>query len=115
MVLTSCKFRSFGRFAGVFEQYFGRRWRATPLGMSGDTVAYLRWRLDNGELPRRLPPRATVLLVGTNDLRDAKAVYEHEAGDGATVEGRAAAVQAASTDIADRRGCPFMLSGIFRL
>jgi hypothetical protein len=70
--------------------------------MSGDTVANLRWRLENGELPRRRPPRAVVVLVGTNDLRDAKAVYEHEAGDGATAEGRAAAVQAAAPDIAER-------------
>ena len=90
--------------AGVFEAYFGKRWRATPLGMSGDTVAYLRWRLEHGELPRARPPRVAVLLVGTNDLRDAKALYEHEAGDGATVEGRAAAVLASARDIGARCG-----------
>ncbi len=88
--------------AGVFEAYFGKRWRATPLGMSGDTVAYLRWRLEHGELPRARLPRVAVLLVGTNDLRDAKALYEHQAGDGATVEGRAAAVLASARDIGAR-------------
>ncbi len=88
----------------MFEAYFGKRWRATPLGMSGDTVAYLRWRLEHGELPRARPPRVAVLLVGTNDLRDAKALYEHQAGDGATVAGRAAAVLASARDIGSRCG-----------
>ena len=88
--------------AGVFEAYFGKRWRAAPLGMSGDTVAYLRWRLEHGELPAARPPRVAVLLVGTNDLRDAKALYEYEAGDGATVEGRSGAGADAARDIASR-------------
>ena len=78
--------------------------------MSGDTVPYLRWRLEHGELPKRRPPRAAVLLVGTNDLRDAKVVYEYEAGDGATMEGRAAAVEAAAPGIANRYRRPFDLS-----
>ena len=88
--------------AGVFAAYFGKRWRATPLGMSGDTVAYLRWRLEHGELPTARPPRVAVLLIGTNDLRDAKALYEYEAGEGATAEGRSAAVEDAARGIASR-------------
>ena len=90
--------------AGVFEAYFGKRWRAVPLGMSGDTVAYLRWRLEHGEMPRARPPRVAVLLVGTNDLRDAKALYEHQAGADATPEGRSAAVLASARDIGGRCG-----------
>ena len=86
----------------MFEAYFSKRWRATPLGMSGDTVAYLRWRLEHGELPKARHPRVAVLLVGTNDLRDAKALYEYEAGDGATAAGRSAAVADAARDIGSR-------------
>ena len=95
----------------MFEAYFGKRWRAVPLGMSGDTVAYLRWRLEHGELPKVKPPRVAVLLVGTNDLRDAKALYEHQAGDGATVEGRSAAVLASSRDIGGRCDSTLLLRG----
>lgn len=35
---------------------------------AGDRTEHLFWRLQNGEGPRDLKPRAVVLLIGTNDL-----------------------------------------------
>ena len=56
----------------------------------------------NGELPVLRHPTAVVLLVGTNDLRDAKiaaGALSAVKGDPATA---ALAVRAAAPDIADR-------------
>ncbi len=38
------------------------------LGFAGDRTEHLYWRLQNGEGPKDLKPRAAVLLIGTNDL-----------------------------------------------
>ena len=91
--------------AGVFEAYFGSRWRATALGMSGDTVANVAWRLQHGELPRARAPRAAVLLAGTNDLRDAKVYFDHKAPVKGDADGAAAAVLDAAPGISDRCCC----------
>ena len=50
----------------VFEKHFGDL-RAEPLGIPGDEIKHLYWRLLNGELPRRAP-RYAVIFIGINDL-----------------------------------------------
>lgn len=57
---------------GIFHDHFQQRWRAAACGMSGDTVAGLHWRLLHGELPVKRQPRFVIVLIGTNDLKDAK-------------------------------------------
>ena len=73
--------------------------RTVALGMSGDTTGNLKWRLMNGELPVLRHPTAVVLLVGTNDLRDAKVAAGPLKGNPVTAQ---LAVKAAAPSIADR-------------
>src|SRR5262245_53149266 len=40
--------------------------KAANFGLSGDCAHHLLWRLRNGEL--ETPPKAVMLLIGTNDL-----------------------------------------------
>jgi lysophospholipase L1-like esterase len=37
------------------------------LGISGDQAMHLLWRLQNGEGPSKLKPKAITLMIGTND------------------------------------------------
>ena len=41
--------------------------RAANLGFSGDRTQHILWRLDNGELPQALHPKAAVIMIGTNN------------------------------------------------
>ncbi|KAI3430716.1 hypothetical protein D9Q98_005302 [Chlorella vulgaris] len=41
--------------------------RALLLGISGDQAMHLLWRLQNGEGPSKLKPKAITLMIGTND------------------------------------------------
>ena len=54
---------------GVFEKYFGKS--SAPLGVGGNTVQNLAWRLVNTE---RLssPPKTVVVLIGINNIRGEK-------------------------------------------
>ena len=38
---------------------------------AGDTTASLMWRLQNGEGPAKLKPKALVLMIGANNLLNA--------------------------------------------
>lgn len=51
-----------------WEEFFGGR-RAGNLGIAGDRVKHLLWRLEHGAL-EGLQPRQILLLAGTNDLAD---------------------------------------------
>jgi len=54
--------------AAHWEEIFGGR-RAGNLGIAGDRVKHVLWRLDHGALDG-LDPRFVLLHVGTNDLAD---------------------------------------------
>ena len=41
--------------------------RAANFGFSGDRTEHVLWRLDNGELPQALQPKAAVIMIGTNN------------------------------------------------
>jgi lysophospholipase L1-like esterase len=49
----------------IWDYFYGDR-KALNLGFSGDTTGNLLWRIQNGELDG-MAPRATVLLIGTNN------------------------------------------------
>jgi lysophospholipase L1-like esterase len=49
----------------IWNYFYGDR-KALNLGFSGDTTGNLLWRIQNGELDG-MSPRATVLLIGTNN------------------------------------------------
>lgn len=51
---------------GVWREHMAPR-GVLNAGISGDRTDHLRWRLDHGNLDGP-PPRAIVLLIGTNDL-----------------------------------------------
>ena len=39
---------------------------------AGDQTGHLLWRLVHGEVPKRRQPMAAILLIGTNDLGQAR-------------------------------------------
>ena len=53
-------------FAPVWKHYYGDR-NALNLGFKGDATSHLLWRLRNGEA-EGIQPRATVVLIGANNL-----------------------------------------------
>ena len=52
-------------FLPTWQQYYEPR-KALNLGFSGDTTANVLWRIEHGEVDG-LHPRATVVLIGTNN------------------------------------------------
>lgn len=71
--------------AAHWERFFGAR-RAGNLGIAGDRVKHVLWRLEHGALDGLLPGEI-VLLIGTNDLAGGATPEE-------TADGVAAVVQA---------------------
>ena len=53
----------------VFERYFGKS--AVPLGVGGDTVQELSWRLVNTEKLKN-PPKVVAVLIGVNNIKSGK-------------------------------------------
>ncbi|KAG7351026.1 GDSL family lipolytic protein [Nitzschia inconspicua] len=51
----------------VFDETFPNN-NALPLGIAGDKVGQLLYRLENGELPKSLHAKVYWILIGTNDL-----------------------------------------------
>jgi lysophospholipase L1-like esterase len=49
----------------VFDQYFGQ-WKTGNFGISGDHIAGVLYRLQNGE-SQGFQPKAVMLMIGTND------------------------------------------------
>jgi lysophospholipase L1-like esterase len=60
------------------------------LASTGDTTANLWWRLQHGELPTAAPPKAVVILIGTNDLGYTEACFKSQAANSAAAIGTAA-------------------------
>lgn len=56
----------------VWNQYYASR-GAANLGFSGDKTENVLWRIENGEIDG-LNPKLVVLMIGTNNRNDAKAV-----------------------------------------
>ena len=73
------------RLAGVtdlWEDLFGGG-HGIPLGVSGDKCPQLLWRMQNGEIPTSLNPKAFWILIGSND-------YFHECNREAILVGNLA-------------------------
>jgi lysophospholipase L1-like esterase len=66
----------------AFAQHFETKFNAAALGVSGDQLPHLLWRLAHGEFPDRHPPKLAVLLIGTNDLAWARHQGESRGGGG---------------------------------
>ena len=52
----------------VWDEYYSSR-RAMNMGISGDRTQHLLWRIANGGF-ERVNPRAVVLLIGTNNIKE---------------------------------------------
>jgi len=53
-----------------FQSVFGKdgKFKVLPLGLAGDMVPNLLWRIQNGEIPANLHPKVWWLVLGVNDL-----------------------------------------------
>lgn len=56
-------------FSSLFERTSNGPIDGLSLGISGDTVTNLLWRIKNGELPGDLNPKIWWILTGLNDIR----------------------------------------------
>ena len=64
---------------GVLNSTIAARWPALPLGIAADCTQHLLWRLQHGELSRKMaadPRLLSVMLIGTNNLGHAHTVDE---------------------------------------
>ncbi|KAK9905658.1 hypothetical protein WJX75_004011 [Coccomyxa subellipsoidea] len=53
----------------VWAEFFASKpYKSLPLGIAGDKVEQLLWRLQNGELPATKHPKVVTVMIGTNDL-----------------------------------------------
>jgi hypothetical protein len=52
----------------LFTKQGGGRVNGLPMGISGDEIAHLLYRMQNGEMPESLHPKLWWQLIGTNDL-----------------------------------------------
>lgn len=50
----------------VWARYYAHR-NAVNLGIGGDRTQHVLWRLENGNLPSGLKPKAAVVMIGTNN------------------------------------------------
>ena len=55
-----------GRGKAIWEQHYGAL-HAADLGISGDQVQHVLWRIENGQL-EGLQPKLVVLMIGTNNM-----------------------------------------------
>ena len=61
--------------------------QSDALALPGDTTANLLWRIQNGELPIAAPPKAVVIMIGTNDIGYTEACFRSEADNTAAALG----------------------------
>ena len=52
----------------VWDEYYGQR-NAVNIGIAGDRIEHILWRLDHGNIDG-ISPRLIVLLAGTNNAKD---------------------------------------------
>ena len=57
------------RYMDVWNKYFGQNgMKSAPLGVGGDTVQKLSWRLSLGKERFGIPPKVVGLLIGINNI-----------------------------------------------
>lgn len=59
------------KYMDIWKQYFGHL-KSAPLGIGGNTVEELSWRLVRGKERFDRPPRVVGILIGINNLKWAK-------------------------------------------
>jgi len=57
-------------FDKLFKKHNGGKVNGVALGIGGDRIQNLLFRLQNGEAPRTFHPKVWWILIGTNDLED---------------------------------------------
>ncbi|KAK9829121.1 hypothetical protein WJX72_004014 [[Myrmecia] bisecta] len=70
----------------MWNKYFGS-YNADVMAIAADQIEHLHWRLLNGEMPTVHPPRAAVVLIGTNDFEAAGRCGAGEQGMTAAADG----------------------------
>ena len=55
-------------FDKIFNPHLGGKLNGVALGIGGDRIANLLYRLQNGEAPAEFHPRVWWIVIGTNDL-----------------------------------------------
>ena len=60
------------QYMDVWKQHFGHLGRSAPLGVGGNTVEELSFRLTKGREKFAVGPRVVAVLIGVNNLRSSK-------------------------------------------
>lgn len=68
-------FESFTKYPPILKHFF--KDNALALGIMGNQVSYLHWRIRNGEVPDALNSKIWWVLIGTNNLHSCEARYIH--------------------------------------
>lgn len=63
-------------FESLFRKENGGRVNGIALGVSGDQIKHLLWRMEHGEIPEALHSKVYWLLIGTNNLSNPKCSAE---------------------------------------
>ncbi len=61
------------RWRNLFPEHFRATWQpysALNLGIGGDKIQHVLWRVVNGEFPAALQAKVVVLMIGTNNATD---------------------------------------------
>ena len=61
-----------GRKNDIWEAAFGA-YKPANFGIGGDRTQHVLWRIENGELDGAIKPKAVVVMIGTNNVRDNEA------------------------------------------
>eukprot|EP00884_Botryococcus_braunii_P001848 jgi/Botrbrau1/11664/Bobra.168_2s0019.1 len=72
----------FSHIAALFKDLFPK-YSTRALGLAGDSIGTLLWRLKNGEFPRLNKPRLVVLMTGTSDLSGERCLHADTAATSA--------------------------------
>ena len=56
-----------GEGKALWEEHYGRPYKALSLGIGGDEVQHVTWRVQHGEVDA-INPECAVILIGTNNI-----------------------------------------------